>query len=72
MRLYRERPGVDLIELLDRVLDKGAVIDKSDLLRLSKESLWDMKAHIVPHSTNTSAMKPNKQSRLKPVPYRVK
>jgi hypothetical protein len=49
----REPPGMDLIDLLDRVLDKGTVIDASALLRLAASDLRKMRAHIVVDSIET-------------------
>jgi len=60
MKLSRQQPGVDLIELLDRLFDKGAVVDKSDLLRLNTGSLWEMKAYVVPDSTSNDSTTTNK------------
>ena len=51
--IRRESPGSDLIGLLDRVLDKGAVVDKAALLRLDQNSLRSMRTQVVLESEDT-------------------
>lgn len=47
MIIRRQKPGVELLDLLDRILDKGATMNPSDRLRLSTADLRTMRARIV-------------------------
>jgi gas vesicle protein GvpA/GvpJ/GvpM family len=46
MSLVRKPAGVELIDLLDRVLDKGIVIEASSRLHLSGTNLSRQKKHV--------------------------
>jgi len=65
MSLSRERPGSDLIDLLDRILDKGANVHPSARLRVSENDLRSMRARIVLESVETYLHSPLK-CRLSP------
>lgn len=54
--IVRESPGSDFIGLLDRVLDKGAVVDKAALLRLDENTLRSMRTQVVLDSVPNGAM----------------
>lgn len=47
MSVERKPAGLELIDLLDRVLDKGIVVDASNLLHLTGVSLMLGKKHVV-------------------------
>lgn len=47
MSVQRKPAGMELIDLLDRVLDKGIVVDASNLLHLTGASLTRTKKHVV-------------------------
>lgn len=53
MPIRRERPGLELIDILDRVLDKGVTVEASALLRISGNELRRMSVHIVVESVET-------------------
>ena len=53
MSLVRKPAGVELIDLLDRVLDKGIVIDASSRLHLSAANLSRQKKHVIIDSIET-------------------
>ncbi len=53
MTVERKPPGTDLIDVLDRVLDKGTVVDASARLRLAANDMRSMQAHVVVDSMDT-------------------
>ena len=53
MRIRRDQTCLDLIDILDRVLDKGITIEPSARIRVSANDLRKMKAHIVVESVET-------------------
>jgi hypothetical protein len=53
MSIVRKPSGMELIDLLDRVLDKGIVIDASSRLHLIGSSLGKRKKHVVLASIET-------------------
>lgn len=53
MIVERKPPGMELIDILDRILDKGAVIDASARLHLPLENLRKMHTRIVVDSIET-------------------
>ncbi|HLI62852.1 MAG TPA: gas vesicle protein GvpJ [Terriglobales bacterium] len=55
MTVERKSPGTELIDILDRVLDKGTVVDASSRLRLATNELRSMRAHMVVDSMDTYA-----------------
>ncbi len=50
MRIRREQPGLELIDLLDRILDKGVTVEASARIRVSANDFRKMRAHIVVES----------------------
>ncbi len=53
MTLVRKPAGGELIDLLDRVLDKGIVVDASSRLSLGAANLISHKRHVVVASIET-------------------
>jgi hypothetical protein len=53
MSLVRKPAGVELIDLLDRILDKGIVVDASSRLHLINANLIKRKKHVVIASVET-------------------
>ncbi len=53
MSLVRKPAGMELIDLLDRVLDKGIVVDASSRLYLIGSSMARQKRHLVVDSIET-------------------
>ena len=53
MSLVRKPAGVELIDLLDRVLDKGIVVDASSRLHLISSSMARQKRRLVVDSIET-------------------
>ena len=53
MTFERNSAGVELIDLLDRVLDKGIVVEASSRLHLAGMSLLRTRGHIVVESVDT-------------------
>ena len=53
MSLVRKPAGVELIDLLDRILDKGIVVDASSRLHFIGVGLLKRKMHVVVASINT-------------------
>ncbi len=53
MGLQRKSAGTELIDLLDRVLDKGIVVDASSRLRLAAPNLFTHNRHMVVASIET-------------------
>jgi Gas vesicle protein len=53
MFVERKAPGMELIDMLDRILDKGTVIDASVRLGLPGNDLRSMHARIVVDSIET-------------------
>ncbi|MGC2112345.1 MAG: gas vesicle protein GvpJ [Candidatus Korobacteraceae bacterium] len=53
MFVERKPPGTELIDLLDRVLDKGTVIDASQRLHLFVIDLHKMRTRVVVDSVET-------------------
>lgn len=53
MLIRRKQPGLELIDILDRVLDKGITIEPSARIRVSANDLRKMRAHIVVESVET-------------------
>jgi len=53
MSLVRKPAGEELIDLLDRVLDKGIVVDASSRLHLLGVNLTRQKTHFVIDSVET-------------------
>lgn len=53
MTLVRKPAGGELIDLLDRVLDKGIVVDASSRLSLAAANLINHKKHVVIASIET-------------------
>ena len=53
MLIRREQPGSELIDLLDRVLDKGVTVEASARIRVSANTLQKMGAHFVVESVET-------------------
>jgi hypothetical protein len=51
MTLVRKPAGLELIDLLDRVLDKGIVVDASNRLHLIGTNLARQKEHFVVESS---------------------
>jgi hypothetical protein len=47
MSLVRKPDGIELIDLLDRILDKGIVVDASSRLHFIGVNLIQQKTHIV-------------------------
>ena len=47
MRIRREQPCLELIDVLDRVMDKGVTIEPSARIRVFANDLRKMRAHIV-------------------------
>ena len=47
MLIRREQPDLDLIDILDRVLDKGVTLAASALILVSANDLRTMRVHIV-------------------------
>ena len=71
MFVERKAPGMELIDVLDRVLDKGAVIDASARLRLLVTDLQKRRTRVVVVSIETySALAENRpvtsEPKLKP------
>ena len=71
MIIRRQKPGVELLDLLDRILDKGTTVCPSDRLRLAAADLRTMRAHIVVECieprTNLSTKSLSQPTRLRPV-----
>jgi hypothetical protein len=55
MTVERKPPGTELIDVLDRVLDKGTVVDASARLRLAANDMRSMRSHLVVDSMETYA-----------------
>ena len=53
MLIRREQPGLELIDILDRVLDKGLTVEASARIQISTNGLRKMRAHIVVKSVET-------------------
>jgi hypothetical protein len=53
MKVERKPPGAELIDVLDRVLDKGTVVDASARLRLAANDMRSMHTHVVVDSMDT-------------------
>ena len=53
MLIRREQPDLELVDILDRVLDKGVTLAASALLLVSANDLRTMRAHIVVESVET-------------------
>ena len=53
MTFVRKPAGAELIDLLDRVLDKGITVDASTRLRLGLANLINHKKHVVVASMET-------------------
>ncbi len=53
MTLVRKPAGDELIDLLDRVLDKGIVVDASSRLSLGFANLINHKKHVIVESIET-------------------
>jgi len=53
MPIRREQPGLELIDILDRVLDKGVTVEASARLWVSTNDLRKMRAHIIVESVET-------------------
>ncbi len=53
MTIVRKPAGGELIDLLDRILDKGIVVDASSRLNLATADLINHKKHVVVASLET-------------------
>ena len=53
MLIRREQPDLELVDILDRVLDKGVTLAASALILVSANDLRTMRAHIVVESVET-------------------
>jgi len=53
MSFERKPAGMEVIDLLDRILDKGIVVDASSRLHLSVANLISSKKHVVIASIET-------------------
>jgi hypothetical protein len=53
MSVERKPAGVELIDLLDRILDRGIVVDASNLLHLNGGDLTKQNTHVVIASVET-------------------
>jgi hypothetical protein len=51
--IRRELLGLDLVEILDRLLDKGITVEPSDRIRVSADGLRQIGARIVVESVET-------------------